>query len=414
MNLYSFTPFARECNERARDFENVRQAFQPDTAGMKQQDTSHNGQPGKPDVRTMKRHGNLFDKIASFENLLAAEKAALRSKRRRPDPAAFHFDLEPNLFELHDELQSGTYRPGEYRSFWIRDPKRRLISAAPYRDRVVHHAVCRVVEPIFDRSMIFDSYANRMAKGTHKALNRATEFCRRWPYVLKCDVEKFFPSIDHEILLALVARKIKCKPTLELIGRIVRASNPQEPVPGYFPGDDLFTPQERRRGIPIGNLTSQFLANVMLDPMDHFIKEGLRWPAYVRFADDFLLFADEKPLLHRVLPVLREFLEGYRLRLHPRKCVVLPVRWGVPFLGWRLYPDHRRLRRSTGVRFQRRLRELAAAYGRGEAELADVRASVASWIGHLKHGNTWGLRRKLLYGAAFRRVCPSITREDCS
>jgi len=242
----------------------------------------------------MKRHGNLFDKIASFENLLAAEKAALRSKRRRPDPAAFHFDLEPNLFELHDELQSGTYRPGEYRSFWIRDPKRRLISAAPYRDRVVHHAVCRVVEPIFDRTMIFDSYANRMGKGTNR------------------------------------------------------------------------------------------------------------------------LFAEDKTSLHDVLPLVRRFLEGYRLRLHPRKCVVLPVRWGVPFLGWRLYPDHRRLRRSTGVRFQRRLRELAAAYGRGEVELADVRASVASWIGHLKHGNTWGLRRKLLYGAAFRRVCPSITREDCS
>ncbi len=352
----------------------------------------------------MKRDGNLFDRIASFENLLAAEKAALRSKRSRPASAGFHFDLEPNVFILLDELHSGSYQPGAYRSFWIHDPKKRLISAAPYRDRVVHHAICRVVEPLFDRTFIFDSYANRVGKGTHKALDRATEFCRRWPYVLKCDVEKFFPSIDHEILLRLVARKIKCPPTLDLIDKIVRASNPQEPVVRYFSGDDLFTPHQRRRGIPIGNLTSQFLANVMLDPMDHYIKEELRWPAYLRFADDFLLFGDDKRQLHDLLPALRRFLERYRLRLHPRKCVVLPVRLGVPFLGWRLYPDHRRLRRSTGVRFQRRLKELREGYRQGELGLADIRASVASWIGHLKHGNTWGLRRRLLSQSSFGRA----------
>ena len=288
----------------------------------------------------MKRHGNLFEKIASFENLLSAERTAYRGKRRRPVSARFHYDLEPNLFMLHAELHEDTYQPGPYRAFWIHDPKRRLISAAPYRDRVVHHAICRVVEPIFDRAMIFDSYANRLGKGTHKALDRATQFCRRWPYVLKCDVEKFFPSIDHEILVDLVARKIKCRRTLDLIGKIVRASNPQEPVIRYFPGDDLFTPHERRRGLPIGNLTSQFLANVMLDPLDHFVKEGLRWPAYLRFADDFLLFGDDKRALAETLCLLRRFLEPYRLRLHPRKCVILPVRTGVPFLGWRLYPDH--------------------------------------------------------------------------
>jgi retron-type reverse transcriptase len=351
----------------------------------------------------MKRHGNLFERIASFENLLAAERAAYRGKRQRPAPAGFHYDLEPNLFVLHDELQSGTYQPGAYRAFWIHDPKKRLISAAPYQDRVVHHAVCRVVEPIFDRSFIFDSYANRLGKGTHKAVDRATEFCRRWPYVLKCDVEKFFPSVDHEILLELVARKIKCPRTLDLLGKIVRASNPQEPVVRYFLGDDLFTPHERRRGLPIGNLTSQFLANVMLDPLDHYLKETLRWPAYLRFADDFLVFGDDKRALSEVLMSIRRFLEPLRLRLHPRKCVILPVRLGVPFLGWRVFADHRRLRRSTGVRFQRRLKELAAAYRRGEVNLPEVRASVASWNGHLKHGDTWGLRRRLLRATVFTR-----------
>jgi hypothetical protein len=216
-------------------------------------------------------------------------------------------------------------------------------------------------------------------------------------------VEKYFPSIDHEILLGLVARKIKCPRTLDLLGKIVRSSNPQEPVLHYFPGDDLFTPYDRRRGLPIGNLTSQFLANVMLDPLDHYVKETLRWPAYVRFADDFLLFGNNKSELHEALESLRQFLDGYRLRLHPRKCVVLPVRTGVPFLGWRLYEDHRRVRRSTGVRFQRRLKELAAAFGRREIGGPEIRAPLMSWIGHLKHGDTWGLRRRLLRDTPFVR-----------
>ncbi len=354
----------------------------------------------------MKRHGNLFEKIASFENLLEAERAAFRGKRRRPAAAGFHHDLESNLLQLHDELLSGTYQPGAYRAFWIHDPKKRLISAAPYRDRVVHHAVCRVVEPILDRTFIFDSFANRLGKGTHKAVDRATAFCRRWPFVLKCDVEKFFPSVDHEILLGLLARKIKCGRTLDLLGRIVANSNPQEPVVHYFAGDDLFTPHERRRGIPIGNLTSQFLANVMLDPLDHYLKETLRRPAYLRFADDFLVFGADKHELAEVLVSIRRFLEPLRLRLHPRKCVILPVRLGVPFLGWRVFPDHRRLRRSAGVRFQRLLKGLASAFRRGEVSLAEVRASVASWIGHLKHGDTWGLRRRLLWETVFSRSAP--------
>lgn len=350
----------------------------------------------------MRRHGNLFEKIVSFENLLAAANSAYRGKRSRPAPAAFQYGLEAHLFLLHEELTCGRYRPGPYRGFWIRDPKRRLISAAPYRDRVVHHALCRVIEPIFDRAFIYDSYANRLGKGTHKALDRCTQFCRRWPYVLKCDVEKFFPSIDHEVLVAQVERKIKCPRTLDLIRTVISASNPQEPVIRYFPGDDLFTPCQRRRGIPIGNLTSQFFANVILDPLDHYVKETLRVSGYLRFMDDFLVFGDSKKDLTDLLEALRGFLRARRLTLHPRKCVVVPVRSGVPFLGWRVFPDHRRLRRTTGVRFQRRLKKLTGQYENQEISLEEVRVSVASWIGHLKHGDTWGLRRKLLRQAVFR------------
>lgn len=198
----------------------------------------------------MKRHGHLLDRIAAFPNLLAAAKAARQGKRFRPDAAAFQFDLETNLLRLHEELRIRAYRPGTYQAFVIRDPKTRLISAAAYRDRVVHHTICRVMEPILDRTFIADNFACRRGRGTHAALDRATQFARRFPSALNCDVEKFFPSIDHEILLGLLARKLKCRDTLALLETVIAASNPQEPVLHYFPGDDLFTPDTRRHGIP--------------------------------------------------------------------------------------------------------------------------------------------------------------------
>ncbi|MDP2997713.1 MAG: reverse transcriptase/maturase family protein, partial [Bryobacterales bacterium] len=277
----------------------------------------------------------------------------------------------------------------------------RLISAAPYRDRVVHHALCTVIEPVFERGFIYDSYANRVGKGTHAALDRSTEFARRFPYALKCDIEKYFPTIDHALLLERIARKIKCRDTLWLIETIVANSNPQEEIIRYFPGDDLFTPHERRRGIPIGNLTSQFFANIYLDGLDHFVQERLRPGGYLRFADDFVLFDAGRAELRAMLGPLQEYLDGLRLRLHPTKCHILPVCRGIPFLGWQVFPDHRRLRRRTGVRFQRKLAELALGHARGMVPMERVKASVMSWIGHLSHGDTWRLRRKLLSVAVF-------------
>jgi len=349
----------------------------------------------------MKRYNGLYGQICSFENLVAAAYRARRGKRWRRDVAAFHFHQEAELHQLHQELLEKEYQPGEYRSFWIRDPKRRLISAAPYRDRIVHHALCGVIEPIFERGFIHASFANRTGKGTHKALDLATELARRNKYVLKCDIEKYFPSIDHEILLERIARKIKCRDTQWLIERIVANSNAQEEIVRYFPGDDLFRPLERRRGIPIGNLTSQFFANVYLDGFDHFVKERLGCANYVRFADDFLVFSDDKGWLTALPDRMREALDGLRLSMHPRKCQVMPVSRGVPFLGWQVFADHRRLRRTTGVRIQRGLKELVEEHRRGAIGFNRVQASVQSWIGHLQHGDTWGLRRRLFAGAVF-------------
>jgi len=344
----------------------------------------------------MKRHRDLYARVRSFDNLLEAAYRARRGKRLRPDVAAFHYHLERNVLGLREELGDHSYRPGPYHSFRIGDPKPRLISAAPYRDRVVHHALCQVIEPIFERTFIHDSYANRAGKGTHRALDRCTYWARRHAYVLKCDIAKFFPSIDHGILLSLVERKLKCPETLWLVRLIVGNSNPQEQALAYFPGDDVFTPFERARGIPIGNLTSQFLANVYLSPFDHYVHESLRWPGYVRYCDDFLVFDSDASRLHGVRDGMQSYLNRLRLRLHARKCQILPTRCGIPFLGWQVFPDHRRLLPGPRRRVSARLRGRLLDHAAGRIPTERLSACVASCVGHLRHGDTSGLRRKLL------------------
>jgi retron-type reverse transcriptase len=207
----------------------------------------------------VKTYRNLFDQIVSFENLLRAAHKAQRGKRFKENTALFNLNLEKELLCIQKSLLDRTYKHGPYHDFFVFDPKRRLISAAPYRDRVVHHALCNVIEPLFERSFIHDSYACRKGKGSHAAVRRYTEFARKNRYVLKCDIQKYFQSVDHAILLDMIAEKIRCPGTLWLIGSII-ASRCDSSVVFYFKGDDLFTPYQRTRAIPIGNLTSQFFA----------------------------------------------------------------------------------------------------------------------------------------------------------
>ena len=209
----------------------------------------------------------MFAEITSWENLLLAYRRASRGKRGRPDVAAFEHRLEDNLVALRCELREQRYRPGPYASFYIHEPKRRLISAAPFRDRVVHHALCNVIEPLFERSFIAESYANRIGKGTHQALDRAQHHARRYRYVLQLDIRQFFPSIDHAILKALLARKVDDPDVRWLIDQVLdsgRGVLAEEYRMVYFEGDDLLAVL-RPRGLPIGNLTSQFWANVYLN-----------------------------------------------------------------------------------------------------------------------------------------------------
>lgn len=343
----------------------------------------------------MKRQGNLWPQIIDFGNLLIASKKAQRGKRYQQNVLEFNDQLGEELLQLQRELETKSYQPGSYRTFEIVEPKKRMISAAPYRDRVVHHALCNVIAPIFERTFINDSYANREGYGTHRALRRFTEFARSSRYVLQCDIRKYFPSIDHEILKSIIRRKIKCADTLWLIETIIDASNEQERVDHFFPGDDLFTSGERRRGLPIGNLTSQFFANVYLNGFDHFVKEQLLIGKYIRYVDDFALFGDDHHQLSEARAKIEEWLAGLRLKIHSVKSQLFETGCGSNFVGFRIMPDRIRVRDESLRRARVRFRKMKGAYRRGEMKLDDVTASVRSWVAHLSHGDTWQLRQQV-------------------
>ena len=289
-------------------------------------------------------------------------------------------------------MRDGQYQPGRYHSFYIHEPKRRLISAAPFRDRVVHHALCNLIEPIFEHSFIADSYANRVGKGTHRALNRCQEYARQYRYVLQLDLAQFFPSIDHEILRAELWRKVRDPQVRGLADQIISSGMGvlnEAYTMQWFPGDDLFA-IDRPRGLPIGNLTSQFWANCYLNPFDHFVTRGLRCPAYLRFVDDMLIFADDKAALWEWHARIVDDLARLRLTIHPH-AHPQPVTEGIPFLGFVVYPERRRLKGRKVVHFRRTLAKRLRAYARGDIPLDAVSASVRGWLNHAHYANTRAL-----------------------
>ena len=345
-----------------------------------------------------KTYDRLFPALTTFANLHQAYRKAARGKRGQVPVAQFELNLEGNLLQLQDELRSHAYRPGGYRSFYIRDPKHRLISAAPFRDRVVHHALCSVIEPLFERGFIGDSYANRLGKGTHLALDRAQSFARGRPFVLQCDIRQFFPSVDHGVLRGILARTIADEDVLALAAAILNGGAgvlDNEYDMTYFPGDDLFA-ASRPRGLPIGNLTSQFWANVVMNELDQFVKRRLRCRAYLRYMDDFLLFSDNKRELWEWKRAIEDVLAGLRLTMHARESTVYPVTNGIPFLGFRIFPTHRLIKRRNAVAFQRRLRGWWRAVAKGKMPLHELHPRVRGWVEHARHGDTWRLRRALL------------------
>lgn len=356
----------------------------------------------------MKRYGYLWDRTVCFDNLSRAARLAGRGKRKNSCVQRFEFDLEHELIRLQEELITRVYRPGSFRSHWITRPKARMISAAPFRDRVVHHALMNVLEPIIDKHFHPDSFACRKGKGAHAAADRLQRFMQDRRYALQCDIRKFFPSIDHQILKQLFRTRIKDGKFLWLMDLIVDHSNPQELVQLWFAGDDLFAPVERRRGLPIGNLTSQWFANWYLDGLDHFVTSGLEIGGYVRYCDDFVLLHNDRARLHDAKDRISEWLEKRRLRLHQGKLQIRPVRAGVRFVGYRIWPTHRLLPKDNVRAFRRRVRWMRNAYAAGRIDSDAVKQRLAGWLGHAGKADSKKLLARLQQDWVFSRCSSTI------
>ena len=349
----------------------------------------------------MKRAKHLWGEVTSFANLLGAAAKARRGKRARDAVLHFDLDLEIELHRLQDELCARTYQPGPYREFTIYERKPRRIAAAPYRDRVVHHALMNIAGPVLERRFIDDSYACRVGRGVHAAVARYQAWAQRYPYAMKLDVVRYFPSIDHQRLRAKLARCIGDEGVLWLFDVIIASAPATIVTPSRH--EDLVDGMARRCGLPIGNLTSQTLANLYLDELDHYVKETLRAPAYLRYVDDLILLHDSKQALRDLARAIEDHLARDHLRLHERKRQIVPTAAGLDVLGYRVWPNRRRLRPDNGHRFRRRLAAMARDYAAGKLALADIRPRVASWIGHALHADTLGLRTAIFDSIVFVR-----------
>jgi RNA-directed DNA polymerase len=352
-----------------------------------------------------------FDALCSWPHLWRAWQRAAAGKRGRASTAAFEHQVAEHLLELQAQLRGGPYRPQPYTQFVIHEPKRRCISAAAFGDRVVHHALCAVIEPRFER--------------THGAVQQLQQLAQKFPWVLRADVRQHFPSIDHAVLLRALETQIPEPDVMALVRTIVAsgdgldltdgingmagragrfdtaglldaargagAAPPHEP----FPGDDLLAAC-RPRGLPIGNLTSQFWSNCYLHALDLLVVRELRCPGYVRYVDDFALFAHSKQQLWDCKAAVLERLQSLRLRAHEGSMQVVPTRAGTPWLGFVVYPSHMQVKSRNVRHTTRKLGNLYEAWQQGRISFGEFDAAVQGWIAHVQQADSWGLRSHVL------------------
>ena len=339
----------------------------------------------------MKTYKELHWLIISPSALFRAWEVFKSDKRNKPDVAEFEVNVEQNIFDLYRDLKTGTYRHGGYKGFWIHDPKLRRIHKATVRDRVLHHAVFSVLNPIFEPTFIPTSFSCRVGKGTHKGVAKAAEIIRavsrnhtRKCYVLKCDVRKFFDSIDHDVLLRILGKRIKDGKVMELMYEIVESFAASRP--------NLF----ERRGVPIGNLTSQIFANVYMNEFDQFMKHRLKVRHYVRYTDDFVIFSEDRSYLENLLVPMQDFLKSeLHLELHPKKIHLMKHTRGVDFLGYIVLPHHVQLRTKTKRRIPRKLKQTVTRYRSGEIDELRLRSTLGSYMGVLSHANAHELEQDI-------------------
>lgn len=328
--------------------------------------------------------------VAAWDNLREASRRAARGKRRRSDVEGWLLKEETELRRLREDLLAGSYTPGPYRFFVVHEPKRREIAAAPFRDRVAHHALCRFLAPVLERRFVAWNCSCQVGKGTTVAREHCRQLTNGYRYALKCDVRKFFPTIDHAILLGQLDGVSRCPAVMGLI-RVVLASyrsGPETPVV-LFPEEDWLAAASRPHGLPIGNLTSQLWGNFYLDGLDHWITETQRHGAYLRYTDDFLSFGNDKGRLWDLRAGIVEHLAAVRLKLAEPKSRLLATREGVPFCGFRFLPAQRpRILGATKRRFERSRRAVARM-----GDLARLTRGVFAWYQFSREGNSEGLRR---------------------
>jgi RNA-directed DNA polymerase len=349
------------------------------------------------------KQGSSFKKLVSIENIVKAYQQASKSKNFNKTILFFERDLGLNLNKIRRSLISGTYRHGKYRFFKVFDQKERQISAASFKDRIVHHAVYQIIEPTFDKTFIHDSFANRTQKGSHKGVKRLQYFIKKigsekkgaTTYCLKCDISKCFPSLNHKVLFDLIKKQIKNKKILHLINKIISSFQTGDELNYLFPLDSPFL-LYRPRGIPIGNLTSQLFVNIYLDSLDKFIKERLRIKYYIRYVDDFVILDSDKKFLHKTRDTIRQFLRSKLfLELHPKKQSIFPTWKGIDFLGYVIFPNFYLLRKGNKQNFKKRLSKMKVAYLAGKIGKDSVQESITSWIAHAQHANTYHLRKRI-------------------
>nr|AQS33904.1 hypothetical protein [uncultured archaeon] len=335
----------------------------------------------------MKPYRDLWQELCSTQNLQRAFTKARKHKTLKPCVLEFEADVKNNLSQLRTELLFHFYQPRPLETFILRDPKTRKISKSHFRDRVIHHALCNVIEPMFEKRFIFDSYANRKSKGTLEAIKRFEYFQGKVShnyttnvYVLKADIKHYFDEVDHSVLLDIIQKRVKDPKIIWLIKRIL----------GNYSTSD-------GKGMPLGNLTSQFFANIYLNELDYFVKQELNAKYYLRYVDDFVIFHTSLTVLQEWKEDIAQFLaEKLKLQLHPDKSKIIPLNRGIEFLGFKLFSYHRLLKRKNMRYFLRKLRQTNSLYQEEKMTYDDVYNFMEGWCAHAKNANTFKRRQKIL------------------
>lgn len=343
----------------------------------------------------MKTYNKLYEKLYSIENLISAFKKARKGKAKKDYVISFESNLNRNLKLLQKELKSKTYKPCKLKKFVIRDPKTRTIHKSLFRDRIVHHAIINLIQPIYEKRFIYDSFASRKLKGTHIAVKRFEYFVRKVSsngkkikkpfnnnsiqgYVFKADIKHYFDTINHKVLLDILKKHIKDEDLIELIKLVL---------------ENFDTPGGK--GLPLGNYTSQFFANVYLNQLDYFVKHRLKAKYYIRYVDDFVILHKDKKKLKEYWNKINKYIKCLKLELHPDKSEIHALRNGITFLGYRIFYNHKLLKKRNIRYFYKKFNKKLNLYRRGLIDKDKLDSFLQGWFGYSKFANTHNFNKRI-------------------